>query len=325
MEFAQPALEKAIDYVAKHARSVDRLALAQAFSYAEKTDLLDAISAYQNADGGFGNAIEPDFRVPDSSVTATTIAFQYLIQCDASMESVVVQKGLDYLVSHFNPESRSWPPVCPTISEYPRAKWWEFYPPISFKPDEPNWANPNIEVIGIFNRYPDRVDPVFLKALNDQAMAWLQSNESSEPHGLLCAMRYSESLQGAEQQQAKAILSGMVSKVITVHPEDWKHYRPQPVWYARTPDALLAEEFGDHLNQNIDFIISQQTSDGRWLPSWEWGRYPEEWPQAKAEWTGYLTMVNTKMLVDFGRAEVSNCDFRQKMGGSRSLQSKRPN
>ena len=33
---------------------------------------------FQNDDGGFGRALEPDFRLPASSAIATAVGFQYL-------------------------------------------------------------------------------------------------------------------------------------------------------------------------------------------------------------------------------------------------------
>lgn len=309
MKISKEAVDKAVNFVKSHSRRVDNDSLAHHFGWGSKENLLNSLSAYQNSDGGFGNAIEPDFRVTDSSTTATTVAFQYLIEHEIPSHSEIVQKGIDYLVTHFDKQNRSWPPVCKKITEFPRANWWNYYPPIAFKPNDSNWANPNIEIIGIFNRYSERVDPSFLNSLNEQATSWLNANESAEPHALQCAVRYGESLSGDNRQFAKDRLTIMVQKSVTTDTEKWAKYSPQPTWFARHPDDLLVDAFGETLNQNIDFVMNQQSHDGSWQPTWKWGRYDNEWTKAKTEWAGYLTSRNLKMLADFGRCELSVSNY----------------
>ena len=49
-----------------HARLLDRLRFRVLFEGASPEPLVTAIAAYQNADGGFGHALEPDLRGPES-------------------------------------------------------------------------------------------------------------------------------------------------------------------------------------------------------------------------------------------------------------------
>jgi len=64
--------------VKAHARSLDRALFEHQFEGAPARNVWDALAAYRNMDGGFGRALEPDFRLPGSSPLATTIAFEYL-------------------------------------------------------------------------------------------------------------------------------------------------------------------------------------------------------------------------------------------------------
>lgn len=304
ISLSSSAAAKARDYVDTQARKVDSLYLTGAMGLLRWAEFEDALTAFQNEDGGFGHAIEPDFRVPASSVTATTVAFQYLQALEVPNSANLVRRGIDYLLATYNQQSRSWPPVCEEITRYPRASWWNYCPPISYNADEPNWANPNIEVIGILNTYADQVDPRFLADLNKDALGWLGANETVEPHGLMCAMRYAGTLDGPLREQAKGHLAPMVLKQVKTDPAEWAKYQPQPVWFVRHPEDLLADVFGDTLFQNLDFLISQQQSDGSWPVTWEWDRFPETWPEAKKEWTGVLTAKNLKLLQDFGRCRI---------------------
>ena len=308
MNISKEKLISAVKYVRSYARRIDRLDLACYCGRGERSELIEALSAYQNDDGGFGQAIEPDFRVPDSSVTATTIAFNYLIEHNASSESGIVRKGIEYLIPTYHLETNSWPPVCKEITKYPRANWWEYYPPIIYRPDEPDWGNPNMQVVGIFNHYSDLVDSVFLSSLNEKAVAWLDSNETAEAFALLCALRYCESLAGDDREHGRKRLSDMVKEVVEKEPAEWGKNKPQPVWYVRKPDALLANTFTEEIQHNIDFLTSQQSHDGSWQPSWDWGRYKGDWPQAKVEWAGHMTVANIKLLIDFRRLDAPDLE-----------------
>ncbi|MEM1165538.1 MAG: hypothetical protein AAGI30_04535 [Planctomycetota bacterium] len=293
------ARERAIAFVEHHARPVDRASLRIHLDQGNQDELIEALARFQNPDGGFGNAMEPDFRVPMSSVTATTVAFQYLIGHDVPASEPIVERGLSYLLKTYDTDAHAWPPVCPKIEDYPRARWWNLYQPVRYAPEQADWANPNIEVVGIFNRYREHVPCDLLALLNERAMLWLAATETAEPHGVLCAMRYVESLAPAQQEILLVSLSKQVLSVVKLEEERWIEYEPQPVWYARRPDALVAGIFKTALHQNLEFVARQQHHNGSWQPTWHWGRDEEAWEQAKAEWAGTLTVSNLKMLDAF--------------------------
>src|SRR5437588_499975 len=58
------------------ARLLDRHRLAVVLHGAPVTPVLDALRAYRNPDGGFGHALEPDVRAPESEPAATLHALE---------------------------------------------------------------------------------------------------------------------------------------------------------------------------------------------------------------------------------------------------------
>jgi hypothetical protein len=83
---------------------------------------LNALRAYQNPDGGFGNGLEPDLLTPESSPIAMETAFYYLDmlgQPDADM----IQKSLAWLESQLKSDG-TLPSPPKTLNQYPHQPWW---------------------------------------------------------------------------------------------------------------------------------------------------------------------------------------------------------
>ena len=58
--------ERASDFLLRNARLIERRLFAARFRGAPTEGVVTALRAYQNEDGGFGLALEPDLRGPDS-------------------------------------------------------------------------------------------------------------------------------------------------------------------------------------------------------------------------------------------------------------------
>ena len=76
-------LNKAIDFMSTHARMLDRRRFELLIG--EGTDesrdaLLSALNAYRNADGGYGNGLEPDLRSRTSQPGPALHAFEVFEQ-----------------------------------------------------------------------------------------------------------------------------------------------------------------------------------------------------------------------------------------------------
>ena len=60
-------------FVYDDARLLERHRLAVLFDGAPSGRVLDALRPYRNDDGGWGHALEPDLRGPDSQVSAALV------------------------------------------------------------------------------------------------------------------------------------------------------------------------------------------------------------------------------------------------------------
>src|SRR5690606_16087003 len=121
-------LRRAERYLLSHARLLDRLRFAALFAGGSRERVLDALRCYQNPDGGFGHALEPDLRGAASQPEPVEVAFWILDELDAFGDPMV-HAACDYLASITTPDGGV--PFClPSVRETPRAPWWE-------TPDDP--------------------------------------------------------------------------------------------------------------------------------------------------------------------------------------------
>ena len=80
MKLSNENFEKAQQFIHNNARALDVCLFEYEFAGGTAVSVLNALTAYQNEDGGFGNAIEPDFRLPDSSPMATKVSIQLYLE-----------------------------------------------------------------------------------------------------------------------------------------------------------------------------------------------------------------------------------------------------
>ena len=127
-------LEKAAEFIWSNARLVERRLFANRFAGGSAEAVATALRAYQNDDGGFGQALEADLRGPDSQPIHVDMAFRILHECGAQLPEVVA-RACSYLESVAAP-SGGVPAIFPSVDGYPRAEhWqWEHWPAESVNP-----------------------------------------------------------------------------------------------------------------------------------------------------------------------------------------------
>jgi hypothetical protein len=112
-------------FVYDDARLLERHRLAALFDEAPATRVLDALRPYRNDDGGWGHALEPDLRGPDSQVSGALSALEVLAELGTAADPAVTAlatETADWLAGVTLPDGRV-PHVLPTAAGYPAAPW----------------------------------------------------------------------------------------------------------------------------------------------------------------------------------------------------------
>src|SRR5690348_2293764 len=112
-------------FLLDQARLLERRLFATCFLGQPAAGVADALRGYQNDDGGFGHALEPDVRCPASLPIDVETAFQALAAAGAVDRGMVIA-ACDFLARAAEDAGAGGavPPAFPVIESYPRAAHW---------------------------------------------------------------------------------------------------------------------------------------------------------------------------------------------------------
>lgn len=284
-------------YLQKHARKLDLYLYEHLFESAGSTPIISELSTYQNPDGGFGNALEPDLRLPDSSVLATTVAFQYLSQIDIGTNHAMINNAIRYLLSTHDNARNGWVNIPTTADKYPRAPWWSYESAKS----SVEWGNPSAEVLGYLLKYANDADAGLIRKLSERALSRLSEIDEPEPHEIKCYIRLYESAGQELQELLYELIAKHIMLVTKTNPKDWQGYVSKPLTFINSPTSPFTNLFEENLLlENAQFLQKQVIDNNHWEPTWEWGRFYNDWAKAKQEWSGKITVENLQILKAFG-------------------------
>ena len=98
LKLDQDSFQRARDFILNQARPLERALYQLHFEDGTAAAVVDALAAFQNGDGGFGNALEPDIRLPQSSPMVTSEAFAILRDVDPSAGAKLRRKAVQYVL-----------------------------------------------------------------------------------------------------------------------------------------------------------------------------------------------------------------------------------
>ena len=301
-KLSSKGFNKAREFIFSQGRKLDQALFNYYFSTDREENVLKELAEYKNEDGGYGNRLEPDLFLPDSSVIATTIAFQIMRQLNIESSDPFVWDSIQYLIRNFDQQTSTWLNVPPEVENYPHAPWW------NYKNEHTNTlANPRAEILGYFLDYQKLIPDELLKTLTGEVLEFLKPGMPPlEMHELLCYTRLlkSKSLPKDMRQILTERLTPHVQKLVARTPGEWAAYGLKPLQVAVSPQDEFAALLAEPIDQQLNFEIEQQGTDGTWSPNWTWGDfYHNEWPKAEILWKSRLTLNNLVFFKTYDRLE----------------------
>jgi len=301
---AEGSLKASRRFLQAEGRPLEKARYDYAFGDASSDAVLEALAGYQNEDGGFGRALEPDLRAPESSVLCTSVAFQILDSLDTAPDHSMVSRGIDFLLVHLDQEQHGWRIIPETADSSPRAPWWyQAERKVSF---EEFSLNPTAEILGYLYDSQQQVATETLSFVSDRVLSQLKSIDEIEMHDLLCCLRLlkAPSLPDDYRHQVAGRVRELIDGIVACDPDSWKGYGLRPLQVAEAPQSPFIKGLEQAVDANLDYKISTQNTDGSWTPNWSWDdAYPNEWAKAKSEWAGIITVEKLLTLKRFGRIE----------------------
>jgi len=296
---------RARTFLYTHARLLEQALFAWQFEGGLKQAVIDALADYQNADGGFGRALEADFRLEQSSPLATSVAFQVICLLELPGDHPLVRGGIRYLVQTYDPGFGGWHAVPPAVNQAPHAPWWH-YDEVEGKCAAETATNPTAEIAGYLHAYSAQIPQSSLldEVTSNALQALAQTPDPMRMHDALCFLRLSGNLPSPQRALVLSRLRQALPSIISTRRGEWSTYVAQPLQFIDSPTSPLADLFMPDVEQNLDYRVDTQCLDGSWAPNWSWfGSFPETCLKTEIEWKGVLTLRTLRELAAFGRIE----------------------
>lgn len=278
------AFEQAGDFIWRNARQLEKYRFAYHFLGGPRSAVITCLHTYQNADGGFGKALEPDKRYPGSTPIDVTTAFQVLDEIEGFKSEMVLQ-ACNFLQT-ITTEEGGVPFSLSQVNEYPHAPWWG-----TDETDPPASVNPTAEICALLMKHG--IEHSWLQP----AIAYCWSNIPALPasfHNFMPAVHFfqyaSDPIRSAEllaKIKSEILQGGLVAferypNGYIQYPLDWAPYPQHPL------NSLFTEE---QIQNDLDALQATQQADGGWAINWETIS-----PSVAQEWRGIVTLRNLLTL-----------------------------
>ncbi|HEX5781093.1 MAG TPA: hypothetical protein VFX80_04195 [Solirubrobacteraceae bacterium] len=262
-----------------HARVLERRRYEHLFEGGPKEPVLDALRAFRNDDGGFGHAIEPDMRAPESQSVGIHTTMEILHELGAH-DDPMVRPAADWLMTITRPDG-SIPFVLETDASH--APWWKYSDESSVTQTAANAAA--LHNLDLTHPWLDGADEFLFARI-------AEIDTASQDLGLGYDLLFSVHFLDAHPDAARA--EAALDALAPIPTVEYGSERPSALDLSPAPGARSR----DHLevNRDLDALEQSQDEDGGWHVSW-----PAWNPAATIEWRGIATLNALKTLRANGR------------------------
>lgn len=306
MKLTQEALGRIRGFVLRNGRPLEAAQWRFHFEGGGAPDVLRALEPYQNPDGGFGHAVEPDLWNPQSTPYATLHAAT-LLRAAGGANGPALQGILRYFRSESAFENGRWLFTVPSNDLAPHAPWWRF-------DTETNaLESPGLtaSVAAFLLDVAEPGDSLYALAAGiakQTRLRLLQGDAKGEmfldaclallPHwARLCAPE--------EVQAARARMKALVRKAVSHDPSEWAGYVPRPSRYIHSPESPFFSDNRAAVEQELDYLLQTLPEDDVWPINWSWFQNGDAYPKAFAiaeNWAkASVSLDKLLFLRSFGR------------------------
>ncbi|MDP4504496.1 hypothetical protein [Nonomuraea turcica] len=278
-------LDRAERYLQLHGRLIDRLRFEALFRDGSRERVLDVLRCYQNPDGGFGHALEPDLRGAGSQPEPVEVAFWILDEL-AAFDSPMVPAACDYLAG-VTAADGGVPFVLPSVRDTLRAPWWQT------DGDPPGNLIPTASIAGLLHKHG--ITHPWLATATDFCWSRIAAVQETSPYEARAIVTFLNLVTERDRAEAEfARLREAILATVALDPDTpgEVHF---PLDFA--PEPLRLPLFTqDVLDAHLDALLDPRSDDDKWGLNWLiWT------PVVEHEWGGYLAVQRLKTLRAYGR------------------------
>jgi hypothetical protein len=280
-------------FMLANARLLDRHRLA-VLLYGEPTaPVLATLLGYRNRDGGFGHALEPDVRSPESEPAATLHALEVLAEV-GELGDAMVADATAWLARVAEPDG-GVPFVMPAAAAYPHAPW--------MVPSQ-GGSQLTFAIAGLLWKAGSS-DPWLARATD---WCWAKLDRPGEMGGYLVkfALDFLDSV--PDEARARAVIGDLRAAIgadgsLPV-PGGTEDERLTPLTLSQRPAGRSRALFTSaQIEADLDLLEGGQRDDGGW--SFDWLGWS---PGQSVEWRGIVTLRALATLAKHGRIALHQGD-----------------
>lgn len=273
------AFKRAYDYVKREGRPLDQARLAYAFEQGSKDAVLEALSHYQEADGGF-SGLEPDFSADASTPIDTWMAINIVRELDLPTDHNMTSRICDYLEQTSDQDAQGYYYFATlSMQKADHAPWWHT------EKNRVEGFNPTASLVAFYHQH--RGGTPKTHAIIQKAIEHIATQKQLEMHEWRALMEMVLTLPKATQQDLQPSLKRHLETFLP-ELERWREtYTAGPVELFFHPQCLtwcdrplpwpsLIQSVKDNLHPKGYVPI-------RW--QWEGARFEE----AQRHWHSLLT------------------------------------
>ena len=281
--------EKAVQFIWGNARLLERAVYAYRFEQAPAERILSVLKTYQDADGGFGQALEPDLRAPQSQPLFVEFGLRLLYECKLR-DAELAYRVCDFLALHADLQ-QGIPTIFPSSQNYPRAAHW----------NDPGAQQRSLDrligLVGLANW--QGIQHPWLQQAVESCFETLIKTHYTEAHTLQNAFCLLESL--PDRPETPALFDRLGRELLKAEffcaEAPVSGYCLTPLHFASRPDSFCRRLFTEkQLDGHLKQLEGEQDQDGGWPIAWQ---PPSE--AAKCEWRAFRTLDALSTLHAYGR------------------------
>jgi hypothetical protein len=282
-------IHSAEQFVLANARLLDRHRLAVLLHGAPVQPVLDSLRAYRNPDGGFGHALEPDVRAPDSEPAAALHALEVFADI-GKLDDPMVADAAAWVANVADPDG-GVPFVLPTAAAYPHAPW--------MVPSD-GGSHLTFALAGIL--WEAGSNEPWLRRATEWCWAKLERLDELSAYFVKFALDFLDRV--PDETRAREAVEKLRSRIdadgsIRV-PGGTENERLTPLTLSERPGGRSRALFtDDQIEAELVRLEQRQQDDGGWTFDWlAWS------PGQSVEWRGGMTLRALATLGAHGRIEL---------------------
>lgn len=299
----QKQLKEIEHWLFTNARSIEIAKWNLIFEKGTKASLIAELLKYQNEDGGFGHAFEPDIHTPESAAVPSSEAIFLVQDYGLDLDDSWAKKLLNWYENTAKDTPAIWERVPKSVEEYPHAPWWGYSPNTSdsiFKPF-PNAAVASVLLSGTDSQR------LLGEKIAEQCMNFIFEDETFDWYDTHSLQKlFLALLDKGSPLITPEIITSMNSRVlksVCVNRDEWGGFVAQPLDSIDSPDSYWYNLLPEDVQNNLDYWEDTLTTDGYWPLNFSWGTNSEAANSTARAWKGYTVVKRIKVLKAFNRID----------------------